>query len=342
MPEKARVWCILTKEGLNRVMRPEDQEKLKAEFEVTFNRSDKMPDTKAIARRIADYDILMGGWGTPPLTAEVFERAKRLKMYAHLAGSVKHILSPEVVRDYLIPRQIVTFSANEAIGYNVAEAAIGLMIMIGRHWIPFINDYRQTGRWRSDVAPWNGQFLLGSTVGIIGASKVGRYVIKLLGNWDVKIVCYDPYLTPEEAKKLGVRKVSLETLFKISDYISIHTPTTPETHRMITAKHFKLMKDGATIINTARPWVLDPEALYEEAKTGRIYVGLDVTEPEPLPPDSPLRFLDNVYITPHIAGAGYYGYFKIGEHALKAMRQLVAGKKKIFGAVPYEFYDRLA
>lgn len=338
----AKVWCILTKDGLNRVMRPEDQQKLKDEFDVTFNKTDKMPDTAAIVRRIKDYDILLGGWGTPPLTEKVFEKAVNLKMYAHFAGSVKAIISQEVVDNYLVPRNIVTYSANEAIGYNVAESAVGLLLMIGHQWVPFVNDYRATGRWRSNVAPWNRQFLQGSTVGVVAASKVGRHVIKLLGNWDLKIQVYDPYLSADEAKKLGVKKASLEQLFKTSDYITVHTPTTPETDGMITEKHFKLMKDGATIINTARPKVFDQDALYEEAKTGRIYVGLDVTTPEPLPADHPMRELDNVYITPHVSGAGFYGYFKIGENGLKAMKQVMQGKKNIFGAVPYHIYDRLA
>ncbi len=341
MTAKAKVLCILTQDGLDRVMRPEDQAKMKAEFEVTFNKTQKMPDTAAIARKIAGYDILLGGWGSPPLTEKVFAKADKLKMYAHFAGSVKHILSPEVVRDILIPRNIVTYSANEAIGYNVAESSVGLLLMLGHHWVPFVNDFRETGRWRSDVAPWTGQFLQGATVGIVAASKVGRHVMKLLSGWDLKIVCYDPYLSPAEAKKLGVRKVSLETLFKTSDYITVHTPTTPETDNMIVEKHFKLMKDGATIINTARPKVFDQDALYREAKTGRIQVCLDVTTPEPLNPDNPIGKLPNVYITPHISGAGFYGYFKIGENGLKAMKQRMAGKK-VFGAVPYEVYDRLA
>jgi phosphoglycerate dehydrogenase-like enzyme len=180
MTAKAKVWCILTQEGLDRVMRPEDQAKLKAEFDVTFNKTQKMPDTAAIARKIAGYDILLGGWGSPPLTEKVFAKADNLKLYAHLAGSVKHILSPEVVHDILIPRNIVTYSANEAIGYNVAESSVGLLMMLGHHWVPFVNDFRKTGRWRSDVAPWNGQFLQGATVGIVAASNVGRHVIKLL------------------------------------------------------------------------------------------------------------------------------------------------------------------
>lgn len=341
MTDKAKVWCILTQAGLDRIMRPEHQQRLRETFDVTFNETDTMPDTDAIAGGIKDYDILMGGWGTPPLTEKVFDEAVNLKMYCHCAGSVKHILSQSVVDNYLIPRNIVTYSGNEALAYNVAESAIGILLMISHQWVPFTLDFRATGRWRAPHIPWNGQFLQGSTVGIIAASKVGRHVIKLLSGWDLKLQCYDPYLSADEAKKLGVKKIGLDRLFQTSDFITIHTPTTPETDGMIGEKHFKLMKDGATIINTARPRVLDQDALYREAKTGRIYVGLDVTNPEPLPQDSPFRELDNVYIMPHVSGAGFYGYHKIGENAIKAMKQRIAGRK-VFGAVPYHVYERLA
>jgi phosphoglycerate dehydrogenase-like enzyme len=341
MADKPRVWCILTQAGLDRIMRPRDQRRLKREFAVTFNRAGTVPNTEEIAGRIRNYDILLGGWGSPPLTEKVFAAAKRLKLYAHLAGSVKHILSPQVVRDVLIPRRIVTFSANEALAYNVAESAVGIMLMIGHQWVPFVNDFRRTGRWRADIAPWNRQFLQGATVGIVGASKTGRHTIRLLAHWDLEMVCFDPFLSAAEAKELGVRKVGLDRLFRISDYISLHTPNIPETDGMIGAKLLKRMKDGATIINTARGNVIDHKALLREAKTGRIYVGLDVTTPEPLPRDSPFRKLENVYITPHIAGAGFYGYFKIGELGLDAMHAAMAGRK-VIGAVPYDVYGRLA
>jgi phosphoglycerate dehydrogenase-like enzyme len=341
MPAKAKVWCILNQAGLDRVMKPERQAKLAADFDVTFNKSDKMPDTNAIARKIADYDVLLGGWGSPALTAKVFDKAAKLRLYCHCAGSVKHILSPEVVEQHLAPRNIVTFSANEAVAYNVAESTVGLMMMLSHRWVPFVNDFRATGRWRSGDIPWNGQFLQGATVGIIGASKVGRHVMKLLSGWDLKLLCYDPYLDSKEAKKLGVRLASLDALFRTADFVTLHTPSIPETNKLVNARLLKLMQDGATIINTARGNAIDHEALLAEARTGRILVGLDVTEPEPLPTDSPFRELDNVFITPHVSGAGHYGYFKIGEMGLKAIHDCLAGKR-VKGAVPYARYAQLA
>ncbi|MBC7288761.1 MAG: hydroxyacid dehydrogenase, partial [Armatimonadetes bacterium] len=236
------------------------------------------------------------------------------------AGTVKVLFSQELVDQYLIPRGIVVFSANEAIGYNVAEATVGLLIMASRRWPDFIINFRETGKWRPEGIPINGQYLRGCTLGIVSASTVGREVIRLLQGWNVKFLVYDPYLTDEEADRLGVEKVGLNELFERVDHVTIHAPQIPETYHMIGADQLRRLKDGAALVNTARGSVIDHDALYNEAKTGRILVALDVTEPEPLPPDSPLRSLPNVYIIPHVAGAGYYGYFKIGEMTLQALR----------------------
>jgi len=97
--------------------------------------------------------------------------------------------------------------------------------------------------------------------------------------------------------------VSLEELMATSDVVSVHAPTTPETHKMIGAGQFKAMKDGALFVNNARAWVVDEDAMLAELQTGRIRAVLDVFGQEPLPADSPLRDLDNAFLTPHVAGA---------------------------------------
>ena len=178
-------------------------------------------------------------------------------------------------------------------------------------------------------------------IGIVSASTVGREVIRLLKPFDCKILVYDPYLADEEAEKMGVEKVSLEDLFRRSDFISIHAPLTEETIHMIGRKHFRLMRDGAVLINTSRGKVLDQDALLEECKTGRILVALDVTDPEPLPRDSPLRNLENVLLTPHIAGHSYYGAKKIGEMTLQALEDFFAGRE-VKNRVDFSRYDILA
>ena len=341
MSDKPKVWYWPPRSHTERVFRPEHFQALLEEFDVTVNELDRNLTTEEIEEGIEEYDAIITGWGSPSFSATALEKAERLKIVAHSAGSVKFLFPDDLVQRYLLPRGIVVFSARHAIALNVAESTVGLLIMTARRWPDFIINFRETGRWRPEGVPTNGQFLRGCKLGIISASAVGREVIRLLQGWDIHFLVYDPYLSEEEAEKLGVEKVELNELFERADHVTIHAPTTPETEKMIGAEQLKRLRDGAALINTARGWVLDHDALYEEAKTGRILVALDVTTPEPLPPDSPLRSLPNVYITPHVAGAGYYGYFKIGEGTLRALRDFFAGRP-VKGAVDLSRWEQMA
>jgi phosphoglycerate dehydrogenase-like enzyme len=216
-----------------------------------------------------------------------------------------------------------------------------MLIMTSRRWPDFIESIRETGVWRPEGVPITARYLQGSTVGIVAASKVGREVIRLLQPWDVTILVYDPYLSAEQAEALGAEKVELNDLFARSDHVSVHAPTTGETAHMIGAEQLRLLRDGAALVNTSRGIVIDQNALYQEARTGRIMVCLDVTDPEPIEQDNPLRTLRNVYFTPHVSGAGAYGYFKIGELTLRALEDFFAGRP-VRGAVDLSRYDTLA
>ncbi|HIE18196.1 TPA: hydroxyacid dehydrogenase, partial [Candidatus Bathyarchaeota archaeon] len=285
---------------------------------------------------------LITGWGSPPLTEEVFENADRLRIIAHSAGSVKAKLLPKkVVEKYIIPRNICVCNAPKAIAYNVAEVALGLMIVVGHRLFDHALNVRERLIWRDRSIPREVKTINGSIIGIVGASTVGREVIRLLKPFDCRIRVYDPYLSDEEAQQLGVEKTSLEDLFKKSDFVSVHAPLTEETVHMIRREHFKLLKDGAVFINTSRGKIIDQEALLEECKTGRILVALDVTDPEPLPKDSSLRRLKNVIITPHVAGNGYYGAKKIGEMTLQALEDFFAGRE-VKNRVDFKRYKVLA
>jgi len=338
---KRRVLYIPIRSHTDRVFRPEMFEQFRERFEVTINEGDENYSTEQVAEHIGGFDALVTGWGSPPLSAEVFERADRLKMVAHSAGSVKGLCPPEVVAQIILPRKICVFSGNHAIATNVAESTVGLLIMTSHHFAAHALAIRERGEWLDPAIPKNGQFLNGSTLGVVSASKVGREVIRLLEPFDLKLIVYDPYLSDEEAEQLNVEKVSLNELFARSDLVTVHAPMIPETEKMIGAEQLKRMKDGATLVNTSRGKVIDHDALLREARTGRILLALDVTDPEPLPKDSPFRKLPNVIITPHISGAGYYGYFKIGEMTVQALEDFFAGKP-VQGAVPFERYEQLA
>lgn len=325
--EKKKILYIPTETHTSRVFTKEDFNIFLKTFDVTLNTRGRELTSEEAAELVRGMDGVVTGWGSPRLTEKFFENADKLKIIVHSAGSVRPILPKEAVEKYVMPRGICVVNCRRAIAYNVAEATIGLMIMASRRWVDHINAYREKGVWRDREIPYNGQFLSGAVVGIVGASSVGREVIRLLKSFrDVEILVYDPYLTEDNAKKLGVEKASLNEVFEKSDIISIHAPLTEETYHMIGGEQLKRMKDGAVLINTARGGIIDHFALLEECKKGRITVALDVTEPEPLPPESPFRNLKNVYITPHIAGAGYYGYYMIGKTVIKSLLDFFAGK----------------
>jgi phosphoglycerate dehydrogenase-like enzyme len=143
-----------------------------------------------------------------------------------------------------------------------------------------------------------------SKVGLVALGAVGRATARLLKSFDIRVLAYDPFLPTEHAQELGVTLVSLETLFEQSDVVSIHAPWIPETERMIGKSLLVRMKNGATLINTSRGAVIAEDELCEIlSERTDLSAVLDVTHPEPPSPDSPLRSLPNVLLTPHIAGS---------------------------------------
>ena len=128
-------------------------------------------------------------------------------------------------------------------------------------------------------------------------------MIELLRPFDFNVLVYDPFLDAAGAQALGVRRTDLDELLRTSDVVSLHAPAVPETHHLLDRRRLALLRDGATLINTARGWLVDGTALTDELVSGRIDAVIDTTEPEVLPDDSPLYDLPNVFLTPHVAGA---------------------------------------
>ena len=338
---KPKVLYVPTEGHTKRVFRDETFARMCEEFELTVNDTGGELDADEVARWVTGCEGLVTGWGSRGLAEEVFVNAPDLKIIAHSAGSVRFLVTREMIDQYLLPRGIVLFSANVAIALNVAESAVGMLTMASRRWIDHNTHYHQTGKWRSPDIPINGQYLRGCKLGLISASAVAREVIRLLQGWDIEFLVYDPYLSGEAAAKLGVRKVELNQLFEEADHVSVHAPKLPETDNLIGREQLRRLKDGAAFVNTARGSVIDEQALIEEAQTGRIRVALDVTEPEPPAPDHPFQHMPNVSISPHTAGAGYFGYFQIGETTLQALRDAFAGRP-VNGAAPLERWEQLA
>lgn len=185
--------------------------------------------------------------------------------------------------------------------------------------------YVRQGQWKT----WHPMLLLGiemkgATLGLVGFGRIGKAVARRAIGFDMRVIYYDP----TEAKTnsdLNATSVDFETLLEESDIISLHTPLTKKTHHLINAETISKMKPTAVLINTARGPVVDPDALYEALKHNRIFgAGLDVTDPEPLPTDSPLLTLDNIVIMPHLGSASITARENM---FWMAARNLIAGLK---------------
>jgi phosphoglycerate dehydrogenase-like enzyme len=160
----------------------------------------------------------------------------------------------------------------------------------------------RAGKFSHQHSPVAGAFH--SNVGLVSLGAIGRLVAGHLSKNDINILAYDPFATPAAAASIGVTLVSLEELFAQCHVVSIHAPWLPETEKMINGPLLRSMPEGATLINTSRGAVIDEEDLCEIlANRSDITAILDVTHPEPPLPDSPLRTLENVVLTPHIAGS---------------------------------------
>lgn len=319
------------------MFREDTWDSLRNEFDVYENDSPGQMTPAQVRGLIGERDAIMTGWGSTPFTREMLDSAENLKIIAHTAGTVKFLFTRDLVEEVLIPRGITVFSGNDGLAINAAEATVGLMIAASRRWPEHIDAF---GRMGQREIPRNGQFLSGATVGIVAASKVARHVLRLLQPFNCEILLYDPFVTPEAARGLGVELVKLDDLFKRSDIVSVHAPELPATQKMVGASQLKKLQDGALLVNTSHGSVIDHEALLKEVRGGRITAALDVTDPEPLPSDSEFWTLPNVVLTPHLARDGYAGYFRIGDNTLQALRDCFNGRP-VAGAVPLENWDIL-
>lgn len=317
---------------------------LNAEFDVAENTAPTQKSAAQLREAIGEFDAVLTGWGTPRFTRELLDSAVNLKIVAHTAGSPRAIFDDDVVNEIIIPRGIVVYTGATSMARNVAEFTVGLMIQCARHTSLHEAVFKRDKRGNADAEfrlSRVSQGLLGATVGLVSASMVGRQVMRVLQPFDCTILLYDPLVSPAAARQLGAQKVELNELFERSDIVSLHAPNLPATQKIIGATQLARLRDGACFINTSRGAVVDHDALLNECRSGRIIAALDVTEPEPLPPDSEFWNLPNVILTPHIAGRGQAGYFGIGQGAFEALRDCFAGRP-VAGAVPLERYEFVA
>jgi phosphoglycerate dehydrogenase-like enzyme len=274
-------------------------------------------DDAVIRGALGEVEVLLTGWGCPSITPEVLAAAPRLRAIIHAAGSVKGFVDPAAFE-----RGIQVSSAVVANALPVAEFTVATIVLSGKRAFRLGAEYKGNRR-RPDPGAVPGNY--GSTVGLLGASRIGRMVAERLRAFDLEVLISDPYLTATEAAELGAELVELDDLFSRSDILSVHAPLLPETVGLVDARLLGLLKDGSVLINTARGRIVDAAALERECVSGRLDAVLDVTDPEPLPPNSPLLDLPNVFLTPHLAGAVGNEVARLGELAVSELERFASG-----------------
>ncbi len=261
---------------------------------------------------IGEYDGLIVRSRTK-VTAEVIDRAERLKAVARAGVGVDNIDVSAATR-----RGIVVMNTPGGNTVSTAEHAVAMMFALARNIPQACADMKQ-GNWNRKK--FVGVQLTGKTLGIVGLGRVGLEVARRAVGLEMRVLGYDPYVSGERAKSVGLRLVdTLEELLPQCDYITIHAPLTDETRNLISKEEISLMKDGVRIINCARGGIVDEDALAEALRSGKVAgAALDVFSKEP-PEDWSLVQLDNVIATPHIAASTVEAQVNV---AIDAARQLV-------------------
>lgn len=263
------------------------------------------------------------------ITRKIIEGAKKLKVI------VKYGSKPGIDNVNLTAateKGIAVCYTPGANSDSVAEHSISLILALLKRLCITSFQLRQ-GKWREKSLL--GYEFLGKTVGIIGLGNIGCKVAEKIRGFEVKLLAYDPYVSEEHAKQVGVRLTDLKTLLKESDIITIHAALTEETTHLIGEEELKLIKKSAFIVNSARGAIVDEKALIKALKEGRIAgAALDVFEEEPPKPDNPLLEMDNVIVTPHFASCTHEAYKREAFMAVEEVLRVLQGKKPEFIANP--------
>ncbi|GAA4722801.1 Phosphoglycerate dehydrogenase [Promicromonospora umidemergens] len=270
-------------------------------------------------RLLASAEVLIAGWGAPQVPVEL---TPRLRAVLYAGGVARTCLADPGAH---AARGVVASNARAANAVPVAEYTLATILLAGKRARAAERELRAHRRLPDREQEPAGLGNYRRTVGIVGASQVGRRVIELLRPFDLDVVVHSPELTPESAAALGVRCATLEEVAAQSDVLSLHQPLLPETVGQIDAHVLALLPDGATLINTARGAVVDEPALLAELRTGRIDAVLDVTAPEPPAPDSALWDLPNLVLTPHIAGSAGGELHRLGDHVAAEAERFARG-----------------
>jgi len=267
-------------------------------------------------RLAPDTEVLFTTWGMPCLTPEQLDRLPKLRAVFYAAGSVQGFARP------LLERGITVVSAWQANAVPVAEFTLSLILLSNKGFFRNVRECAALGR---DAYRGPGNY--GETVALLGLGAVGRAVRELLRPFQLQVLAYDPFLPEALAAELGVEKVSLEEAFARGHVVSNHLADKPELAVRLDGALFSQLRPGASFINTGRGrTVNEPELIDILRARPDLTALLDVTFPEPAPPDSPLWSLPNALLTSHIAGSIHDETRRMVDYCLDEFERYATGQ----------------
>ncbi|TME84513.1 MAG: D-glycerate dehydrogenase [Chloroflexi bacterium] len=294
------------------------------------------PPRDVLLRSIAGCDGVLTLL-TDRVDAEFFDAAgPQLKVVSNYAVGFDNIDIPEATR-----RKVPVGNTPGVLTDTTADLAFALLMAAGRR-VAEGDRYVRQGRWKT----WGPMLLLGhdvhgSTLGIVGFGRIGQALARRASGFGMQILYHDVNrLPPEVEEPLSATFVPLDELLARSDFVSLHVNLTPDTEHLMNAERLRQMKPTGVLVNTSRGPVVDHDALFEALRDGVIFAaGLDVTEPEPLPPSHPLLTLDSCLVVPHIASASRATRGKMAEMAAANLLAGVRGERLPTPVNP-EVYER--
>lgn len=272
---------------------------------------------KELLQEIGEYDGIIIRSGTK-IDAEVIKKADRLKVICRAGVGIDNVDVACASK-----KGIVVMNAPEGNIISTAEHTIALLFALSRNLVEANRSLRD-GEW--ERKRFTGAQIAGKTLGVVGMGRVGRLVAKRSAAMEMRVIGYDPFITPEMAAEYHTHMIKhLPDLLKQSDYITIHVPLNSDTKNLITKKEFDLMKDGVRIINCARGGIISEEDLYNAIVSGKVKgAALDVFETEP-PVNNKLILLNEVLTTPHLAASTFEGQFEVAREAAEQMADALTG-----------------
>jgi phosphoglycerate dehydrogenase-like enzyme len=272
---------------------------------------ERLDTSEKIVAALRDFDAVLLMRERTSLSDNEYRQLPKLKLISQTGRTSKHLDLPSASR-----RGVAVAGTPADNGSTTKELTIGLILSLLRR-IPQVAARMRTESW----PPITGRMLEGKTAGILGFGRIGKEVGKILKAFNTRVLAYSRTLTPERANEAGAESVSMETLLRESDIVTIHVNSNAQTRGMIGEKEFALMKRGALLVNTARGPIVSEAAMLKALETGQLGgVGLDVYDIEPLPMDHPLRRFENAILLSH---RGYATVEILSERYEQAMTNIL-------------------